>query len=71
MFSSINTIGNITSHIDVIYATIGIISVIHFNSSTTSAVLQTVTTTFSDSMDMNMEGHMEYEVAPLTTTLFH
>ena len=36
---------------------------------TTSAVLQTVTTTFSDSMDMNMEGHMEYEVAPLTTTI--
>jgi hypothetical protein len=25
---------------------------------TTSAVLQTVTTTFSDSMDMNMQGHM-------------
>jgi hypothetical protein len=31
---------------------------------TTSAVLQTVTTTFSDSMDMNMQGHMVYEIAP-------
>jgi hypothetical protein len=36
---------------------------------TTSAVLQTVTTTFSDSMDMNMQGHMVYEIAPLTTTI--
>jgi hypothetical protein len=38
---------------------------------TTSAVLQTVTTTFSDSMDMKMEGHIEYEVAPLTTTILY
>jgi hypothetical protein len=29
---------------------------------TTSAVLQTVTTTLSDSMDMNMQGHMVYEI---------
>jgi hypothetical protein len=36
---------------------------------TTSAVLQTITTTFSDSMDMNMQGHMVYEIAPLTTTI--
>jgi hypothetical protein len=36
---------------------------------TTSAVLQTVTTTFSGSMDMNMQGHMVYEIAPLTTTI--
>jgi hypothetical protein len=35
----------------------------------TSAVLQTVTTTFSDSMDMNMQGHMVYEIAPLVSTL--
>jgi hypothetical protein len=90
MFSSINTIGNSTCHIDVIYATIFVVTVSHFNyllcavykfttvkleaeikkiKTTTSAVLQTVTTTFSDSMDMNMQGHMVYEIAPLTTTI--
>jgi hypothetical protein len=93
MFSSINTSGNSTSHINVINTAIFVVTVSHLNyllcaddfpskkrtdkleaeikkiKTTTSAVLQTVTTTFSDSMDMNMQGHMVYEIAPLTTTI--